>query len=212
MEVSNLNSTQVNNSNLNPQATNNTSAQAANNTANNNNGSAAVYEGTNNNVFRPDMATIQRMLQESNNRAESLRQLVERLMLQQGVSQMESLGLLFNGEFSLNPNSSISQPLRDFFSNLQVDDATRSEAQGLIAEDGYFGVQQTAERLLAFARALSGGDPSRIDVLRDAVVRGFEAAERAWGGQLPEISQQTLNAVMRGFDEWAASATASTTA
>jgi hypothetical protein len=55
---------------------------------------------------------------------------------------------------------------------------------------------------LDFAVAISGGDPSRIDVLRRAVERGFDAAERQWGGNLPEISERTRDAVMEGFDQW----------
>jgi hypothetical protein len=46
-------------------------------------------------------------------------------------------------------------------------------------------------------------------VLQRAVERGFEAAERQWGGQLPEISQQTRDAVMNGFDQWQQAGSAS---
>jgi hypothetical protein len=40
-------------------------------------------------------------------------------------------------------------------------------------------------------------------MMRNAVDRGFEAASRSFGGDLPEISQQTRAAVMEGFDQWA---------
>jgi len=50
--------------------------------------------------------------------------------------------------------------------------------------------------------ALTGGDPSKIDLLRDAALKGFAEAEKVWGGELPEISQKTLEAVKNGFDEW----------
>jgi len=84
---------------------------------------------------------------------------------------------------------------------ITIDEETRARAQREIAEDGYFGVEQTSERILAFARAFAGDDIGRMEIMRDAFLAGFEAAERAWGGELPEISQQTRAAVLRGFDE-----------
>lgn len=59
-----------------------------------------------------------------------------------------------------------------------------------------------------FAKALVGGDPSRAEEMRDAVIKGFEEAQKAWGGELPDISQQTYDATMKLFDDWAAEASA----
>ena len=78
----------------------------------------------------------------------------------------------------------------------------QAAAQEAISEDGYWGVKQTSERIVSFAKALVGGDPSRIEEMRDAFVKGYQAAEKAWGGSLPEISRQTYDAVMKLFDEW----------
>ena len=41
---------------------------------------------------------------------------------------------------------------------LEVDPEVKAQAQKDIAEDGYWGVEQTSERLLSFAKALAGGD------------------------------------------------------
>ena len=79
----------------------------------------------------------------------------------------------------------------------------QAAAQEAISEDGYWGVKQTSERIVSFAKALVGGDPSRVEEMRDAFVKGYKAAEKAWGGSLPEISRQTYDAVMKLFDEWA---------
>ncbi len=80
---------------------------------------------------------------------------------------------------------------------------TQEEAAASIADDGEWGVEATANRILDFAVALSGGDPEKIDLLRDAVQKGFDAAGKIWGGDLPDISNQTLARVMEGFDKWA---------
>ena len=79
----------------------------------------------------------------------------------------------------------------------------QAAAQEAISEDGYWGVKQTSERIVAFGKALVGGDPSRAEEMRDAFLKGYEAAEKAWGGSLPDISRQTYDAVMKLFDEWA---------
>lgn len=86
---------------------------------------------------------------------------------------------------------------------LEIDEQTQLDAQEAISENGYWGVNQTADRILEFAKALSGGDPSLIEELKNGVLAGFEAAERAWGGSLPDICYQTREKIMEGFDEWA---------
>ena len=77
------------------------------------------------------------------------------------------------------------------------------QAQADIAEDGYWGVEQTSDRILEFAKALTGGDASKAEEMRAAFEKGFKAATGAWGSKLPDISQKTYQAVMDKFDDWA---------
>lgn len=84
-----------------------------------------------------------------------------------------------------------------------VDAATKEQAQKDIAEDGYWGVEQTSDRIIDFAKALAGGDPSKIEDMREAFKKGYEQAEKTWGGELPEISKKTYDAVMEKFDKMA---------
>ncbi len=102
--------------------------------------------------------------------------------------------------------------LKSLFENLEVDAQTKAQAQEDISEDGYWGVKATSQRLVDFAKALSGGDASKIDELTEAIKKGFEQAEAAWGGTLPDICQQTYDAVMKAMDEWKAEATSQTEA
>ena len=87
--------------------------------------------------------------------------------------------------------------------NFTVDAATKEQAQKDIAEDGYWGVEQTSDRIIDFAKALTGGDPSKIEDMREAFKKGYEQAEKTWGGELPEISKTTYDAVMEKFDKMA---------
>lgn len=82
-----------------------------------------------------------------------------------------------------------------------VDAATKAQAQEDISENGYWGVKQTSERILDFAKALAGDDPEKLEKMRSAFEKGYKQAEKTWGGELPDISKQTFDAVMKGFDE-----------
>jgi hypothetical protein len=87
--------------------------------------------------------------------------------------------------------------------SLIIDQATQDKAKAAIAEDGYWGAEQTAGRLLDFAKALSGGDASNIEELREGVQKGYEAVANMFGGKLPQVTADTYDRVMAGFDSWA---------
>ena len=86
--------------------------------------------------------------------------------------------------------------------NFTVDAATKAQAQKDIADDGYWGVEQTSDRIIDFAKALAGDDPKYADKLIDAFKKGFKEATAAWGKKLPDISQKTYDAVIKKFDDW----------
>ena len=87
---------------------------------------------------------------------------------------------------------------------VDISKISREEAAELVSEDGYFGVEQTSERIFQFAVNISGNDPSRIDAIKEGVMHGFDEALKAFGGELPEISYRTLDAVMQKLDNWVA--------
>ena len=89
--------------------------------------------------------------------------------------------------------------------NFTVDAATKAQAQADIAEDGYWGVKQTSQRIFDFAMALSGGDQKTMEKMRSAFEKGFKQATSAWGKELPSISKDTYDAVEKMFDDYAAS-------
>ncbi len=88
-----------------------------------------------------------------------------------------------------------------------VDDAAKEEAQKAISEGGFWSVEKTSDRIIDMAKALTGGDPSKIQSMVDAFKKGYEQATKAWGKELPEISSKTYDAVMEKFDNWANEAT-----
>ena len=148
-------------------------------------------------ITREDMAVIMHRLYklvglkaDAEARTAQLRSLVEKIMLGQGNA--------------IGTADDIWSFLRT--GNFTVDAATKAQAQADIAEDGYWGVEQTSSRILDFAKALTGGDPDKIEEMREAFEKGFKQATETWGGELPEISQRTYDATMKKFDDWAAEA------
>lgn len=83
-----------------------------------------------------------------------------------------------------------------------VDAATKAQAQADIAEDGYYGVEQTSSRIFDFACALAGDDVDKMKEMQEAFEKGFKQAEKTWGGKLPDISYETQEAVNKKFEDY----------
>ncbi len=95
-----------------------------------------------------------------------------------------------------------SQGLKSLFENLTVDADTIAQAKKDIAEDGYWGVDQTSDRILDFAKALSGDDPDKADMLLEAFKKGYKQATGDWGDELPSLCKDTYDAVVEKFQKW----------
>lgn len=140
--------------------------------------------------YTPDANLIAKLKADSDARTSQFKSLVEKMLLGQGKTYNNAndiWSILSSGDFSVDP-------------------ATKAQAQADIAEDGYWGVSQTSQRILDFATALTGGDPDKIEEMRSAFEKGFKQAEKTWGGELPDISKKTYDAVMKGFDDMAQAA------
>lgn len=158
-------------------------------------GAAAVYEpgkvssvDSANKTYKPNQRVVSALQTEVDRRTEEMKSLVSKTLAKQGQTFFQT-----NDMYAL---------LRE--GKVNVDPATAAKAQEDIGEDGYWGVKQTSERLFSFAQALTGGDPAKAEAMKDAVIKGFESAKKAWGGELPEICQKTYDATMQKFDDWMA--------
>ncbi len=130
--------------------------------------------------------TIAKMKKDADDRMSSLKSLVENMMTKQGKAISNStdwLTALKNG-------------------TLNVDEDTVNKAKEDVSEDGYWGVNKTSDRLVDFAKALSGGDSSKAEELMDAIQKGFDAATKTWGDDLPQLCQDTLKATMDKMTAW----------
>ncbi len=86
---------------------------------------------------------------------------------------------------------------------VEVDEQAVVEANELISEGGKFSPEAVSDRIVNFAKAISGGDTEKYDLLKDAIEKGFNEARELLGGSLPEISDLTYDLVMDKLDNWA---------
>lgn len=193
MNVNGVTSTQAAYSSYTSTAAKESVAAEASQSTNTAEETGVVYEHSTENVdttkktYTPNTNLINQLKADAEARTAQLRSLVEQMMTKQSTAYGQA--------------NNIWQFLKS--GNYTVDAATQLQAQQDIAEDGYWGVKQTSERILSFANALTGGDPDKIEEMRSAFKKGYKQAEETWGGSLPEISQKTYDAVMAGFDKLA---------
>lgn len=146
-----------------------------------------VYEKNNRDYKTKNAALISKLKSESENRMAQMQSLVEKMFSKQGIT--------------IGTADDMWKKLAS--GNFTADASTIAQAKEDIAEDGYWGVKQTSERIFSFAKALSGGDEATMEKMRKAFEKGFGQATKAWGRSLPSISQQTYDAVEKMFDDYA---------
>ena len=148
---------------------------------------SAVYESSSKKLSKEDNAAlIQKLKADTDARVSQLRSLVEKMFTKQGqkVKDNDSMwSMLASGNFT-------------------VDAETAAAAKAEISEDGYWGVNQTSDRIFEMAKALSGGDDAKMDKMLSAFKKGFQEATKSWGRSLPDISQKTYDAVLEKFKNY----------
>lgn len=187
--------TSANSSYTTPQTTAKTKASQTTNTANAKD-IGVVYEASSktddkSNKIKDYSSVVATMKKELSTKNEQLQNLVTKLLGKQA------------GKYT---------KLADLFKDIQADPATIEQAQKDIADDGYWGVEQTSDRLVSMAQALSGGDTSKADTLIAAIKKGFDEATEAWGDKLPDICQKTIDAAVKKMEAWRDGTTSETDA
>ena len=137
---------------------------------------------------KDNKAIIAKLKADAEARTSQLRSIVEQLITKQGTAfgkatDDEMWKFLAKGEFTVSAD-------------------VKAQAEADIAEDGYWGVEQTSDRILDFAKALADNDPEKAEEMLEAFKEGFKQATKAWGDELPEISQKTYDAVQEKFEAW----------
>ena len=166
--------------------------QTAAETTKTENTSGVIYEKSNEeatektSTTKSNAAIIEKLKADAEQRTSQLRSIVEQMMTKQGIAigtADDMWKFLAKGDFTVSAD-------------------VKAQAQADIAEDGYWGVEQTSDRILAFAKALAGNDPEKADEMLEAFKKGYEEATKSWGDELPDISKRTYDAVLEKFEAW----------
>jgi len=146
-----------------------------------------IYESSYLSTLSPENAAIvTKMKDDLEQRKSQLESIVQQMMKNQGLTLAKAddvWSFLASGNYT-------------------VDEAAKKQAQEDISQNGYWGVDKTSDRILDFAKALSGNDVSKANDLLDAFKKGYDQATKSWGKDLPDISKQTYQAVLDKFDKW----------
>ena len=82
-----------------------------------------------------------------------------------------------------------------------IADLSKKEAGDLVAKDGFFGVDKTANRIADFVINGANGDEDMLRSGREGMLQGFREAETMWGKKLPDISQKTMQSALEKIDK-----------
>lgn len=79
------------------------------------------------------------------------------------------------------------------------------DAAKAVADGGEWSVNAVSDRIFGLAETLAGGDPEKLQQMRDAVEEGFKQAGAAWkeatgNDNMPDITKNTYNEIMKRFE------------
>ena len=160
---------------------------------------AATYEKSADTTTSKGAYSINKMSQEDRDK------LVSQLKADQAARESSFLDIVqktLNGQVKTFGMTSEEMWRKLASGDFTVDAETKAQAQKDISEDGYWGVKQTSQRLFDFASALAGDDPEKMKKMQDAMEKGFKEATKTWGKNLPDISQKTIDAANKLFEDY----------
>lgn len=82
-----------------------------------------------------------------------------------------------------------------------INELSQSEANALISENGFFGINNTANRVADFVIKGAGDDLELLKAGLKGVKQGYEEAQKLWRDTLPEISQKTQELTLKLIEE-----------
>lgn len=152
----------------------------------------------------PDLAAL---LEDSASLYKSMRKFVEKMMQDQGYS-ISGLSSDSTTESGSSFNLSINLQISGTFGQSAATDALLSGSTGVAASDGTaseedpWSAEAVSDRIVDFAKTISGGDTTKLNLLRDAIEEGFRQATKSYGSELPDISKQTYDLIQQKLDKW----------
>ena len=123
------------------------------------------------------------------------------------IVKSSSSNLLAQSGLSFNAPKNLSEILSGLdlanigYNGKSLNELSSDEANDLISENGFFGIVNTADRIASFVLNGAGDDIEKLKAGREGAAKGFEDAKKIWGGELPEISQKTIEKTLESLDK-----------
>lgn len=136
--------------------------------------------------YKPDLEAIQKLKTELDQTQERVKQLMIAMFQRQGLDV---------------PNLSDIK-IADL-KNIKIDKTAQKEAEAMIADGGELSAENVSNRIVDFAKAISGGDRSKLDLLKSAIDEAYDEVKKEFGAEeLPEVTQKTYRMIMAKLDAW----------
>lgn len=138
---------------------------------------------------------VDALIEENNQRIQNFQKMLMSMITKQGEKSNTAFG---------NNSTEKTFSVSIFGHNVNATQADIDAAKASIAEGGEWSVNAVADRIMNFAYALSGGDESKIQLLKDAALKGFYEAgfDPEDRSTMPEITGQTYDEVVSRFEDW----------
>ena len=150
---------------------------------------AVKKAGYDNPAKKADAATLARLKQQSEQVYNTMKETVRQMLKSQGLTYLEAT----DKETGETP---------DVESGEKSAATSQADAAAAIGNGGALSPEKLSDTIVEFAKSISGGDKSKLGVLRDAIQQGFDEATKAWGKELPDISKTTFDLVNKKLDAW----------
>lgn len=87
------------------------------------------------------------------------------------------------------------------YTGLPISSLNPQEVKNLVGENGFFGIEKTANRIADFVINIAKNDPEKLQKAKEGMLEGFEQAKSIFGGKLPDISNQTIKDATKKVNE-----------
>ena len=102
----------------------------------------------------------------------------------------------------------VPESLRNYVKSLLLHQGTYKNSDPYnthVLDNNDFSIKAVSDRIVDFAIAVSGYDNKKLEEIKTGIDKGFAEAGEAFGGELPNICNQTYDEIMRKLDEWSQS-------
>ncbi len=178
------------------------------------------YQNTSINAFKQNISETSKISQDEN---KSLEETLEESAVSVSISMNAQIVLFsLNSSDTARDNTLIQGSLegnKDMFNYLSgnedsngfslkdigyegkaITELSPEEAEKLLDVEGFFGIEQTSNRVANFVFSFAGDDIELLKEGREGIIRGFEEAQKLFGNQLPEISFKTQEKTLELID------------